>query len=86
MNDIFLNKLLKSGYIEFQRNNYLQSGFIINEVNFYKVCEGFPRITGRDLPDGTGDVRYSVSLSGTGDFLIEIEKIENILGNIKNES
>lgn len=85
MKDIFLNMLFKSGYIDFQRKNYLQKGFIINEENFYKICEGFPRITGRDIPDGTGDVRYTVSLPGAGSFLIEKEKIEDIFGNLKNE-
>lgn len=84
--DIFLNKNFKSGYIDFQRNNYLQKGFIINRENFYNVCEGFPGITGTDLPEGTGDVRYTVSLSGTGSFLIEKEKLGDILGNLNNES
>lgn len=82
----FLNMLLKAGFIESQRDKYLQTGFIVNEDNFYKVCNGFPRLIGTDLPEGTGDIRYTVSLAGLASFLIKKELIMAILEKLKNEN
>lgn len=81
----FMDMLLKAGYTESQKGNYLRKGFIISEENFYRVCEGFPRLTSRDLPEGTGDINYTVSLAGAGSFLSGTEEIGVILGKLKNE-
>lgn len=81
----FLNMLLKAGYIEAQKGNYIQKGFIIYEENFYRICNGFPRLTGKDLPEGTGDINYSISLASAGNFITEKEKIDDILGKLSNE-
>jgi len=82
---LFLDMLIKSGYIVTQKNNYLQKGFVINEEHFYRVCDGFPRFTGKNLPEGTGDISYTVSLASAGGFIKEKEEIKNILGKLSNE-
>lgn len=75
----FTNMLLKSGYIESQSENYLQKGFIIYQENFYRVCEGFPRFTSKSLPDGVGDINYTVSLASAGRYLTNKEDVLDIL-------
>ncbi|WP_265582299.1 PD-(D/E)XK motif protein [Methanofollis aquaemaris] len=80
-----LDMLLKAGYMEAQKDHYIHKGFIIYEENFYRICDGFPRLTGKDLPEGTGDINYSVSLASAGSFITEKEKIDNILGKLSND-
>lgn len=81
----FLDGLLKSGYVYSQKNNYLRKGFIIHKEHFYEVSDGFPRLTGDCLPEGTGDVSYTISLASAAGFIIEKETVTNILGKLSNE-
>lgn len=81
----FLTMLFKSGYVEAHKENYQQKGFIIHEENFYRVYNGFPRLTGEDLPAGTGDISYSVSLGGVGSFLTGKEEIGDIIRKLNDE-
>jgi hypothetical protein len=80
---LFLNMLMKSGYIDAQKNNYLKTGFIISKETFYRISNGFPRLTSKELPDGVGDINYSISLASAGNFITEKEKISGILRGIR---
>lgn len=55
----FQVKLAKYGYNETLANKYT-TGFSISEMRFFEVKEGFPRLLQADLPNGVGEIKYSV--------------------------
>lgn len=78
----FNNSLLKSGFIEGHRDLYLTEGYHVEEVNVYKVQEGFPRIIGSDLDSGIGGLRYTVDLSAIEKFRVEQEVMIEVIKGI----
>jgi hypothetical protein len=70
-------KLAKSGYDESEENKYF-IGFSLHEIKFYHVIEGFPRLLQRDLPNGVGDLKYSVMVSACLPFEVKTEQINLI--------
>jgi hypothetical protein len=55
-------KLTKLGYDARLSNDY-KLGFSIDNVRFFHVTEGFPRMLNHQIPPGVGDLKYSVVLS-----------------------
>ena len=53
--------LFDSGYLDEQAERYASTGYNILQELFFRVSEGFPRIIERDLPEGVGDLNYSVN-------------------------
>lgn len=70
-------KLAKYGYNEKLAEKYT-TGFTLNEIRFFEVIEGFPRLLQSDLPDGVGDLNYSVVVAACGPFEITRNFIEYI--------
>lgn len=70
-------KLAKYGYNEALAEKYTV-GFSLFDMKFFEVVEGFPRLLQRNLPDGVGDLKYSVVVSACTPF----EIITDILNNI----
>lgn len=66
----FQIKLTKYGYSEAHSEKYTHS-FSIIEVKFYEVVDGFPRLLQRDLPEGVGDLKYSVVVAACTPFEIK---------------
>jgi len=66
----FQVKLTKYGYIEADAEKYT-TGFSLTEMRFFEVTEGFPRLLGRHLPDGVGDLKYSVAVAACIPFEIK---------------
>ena len=66
---IFEAQLTRSGYNKAAAHLYT-SGFSISKIRIYQVAEGFPAITADILPEGVGDVKYSVMISSCGEFEI----------------
>ncbi|MBE7173144.1 MAG: PD-(D/E)XK motif protein [Williamsia sp.] len=70
----FQIKLAKYGYSETDKEKY-KVGFTIKDSKFYEITEGFPRLLQKHLPNGVGDLKYTVVLSActqyeiTEDFL-----------------
>lgn len=56
-------RLFNSGYLDAHEEKYTHKGYVERSLNLFKVEEGFPRITERDLVNGVGDVKYSVNIS-----------------------
>ncbi len=73
----FKVKLAKSGYDETITNKYTM-GFSIVNVKSYEVADGFPRLLQRDLPEGVGDLKYSVVAAACSNF----ELTSNILNHL----
>lgn len=66
--DRFLATLIEFGYAKLQ--DYDTDHWVLNERNYFSVEEGFPRITGSDLPAGVGAVQYSITLESCVPFRI----------------
>jgi len=73
----FQIKLTKYGYNETLAEKYT-IGFSIFEMKFFEVIEGFPRLLQKNLPDGIGDLKYSVIVAAC----IPFEITNNILNRI----
>lgn len=55
-------KLLGAGYLDEQSDLY-RRGYVLRSFHVYRVTAGFPRLLEEDLPEGIGDVTYSLSLA-----------------------
>lgn len=62
--------LVKAGYLDANIEQYSSTGYSLRHVRFYQVRDGFPRLRECDLPEGVGDVRYSVAVSACARFEI----------------
>lgn len=68
-------RLLGAGYIDAHADFY-DARYTVFETRYYKVDEGFPRITERDVAAGVGDVRYTVSLAACIPFGLRKDEVE----------
>lgn len=75
----FKNKLLTAGYFDQQKNYYEHTGYFIRQDVTYLVGNSFPRIEEVDIRDGVGDVKYSIILSNSSDFIRTDEQVFNTL-------
>ena len=64
-------KLNDAGYLEIHRPAYI-TGYIVKSEEIFEVKYGFPRII--DLPAGTGDISYSLTISACSSFSTDIKK------------
>jgi len=55
-------RLLAAGYLDEQAGMY-NRGYVLRAFHAYRVADGFPRLLEEDLPEGIGEVSYSVSLA-----------------------
>ncbi len=65
----FQIKLAKYGYNDALAEKYLV-GFSRFDMKFFEVREGFPRLLQRNLPNGVGDLKYSVVVAACTEFEI----------------
>jgi len=70
--ELFEDRLLAAGYLDVHAPRYEARGWRIREMRDFKVDQGFPRLTERDLPSGVGSVQYSVALAGCEAFSIPV--------------
>ncbi|WP_395855136.1 PD-(D/E)XK motif protein [Cystobacter fuscus] len=78
---LFEERLRESGYLDIHAPVYGSSSYTIRTHRFYRVTDGFPRLTEADLPDGVGSVRYSISLSACAPYRIATDEANtSILG------
>lgn len=70
-------KLAKYGYNEIHAEKY-KTGFSLFKMRFFEVVEGFPRLRQCNLPDGVGDLKYSIVVSACTPFEIAND-ITNLL-------
>jgi hypothetical protein len=65
----FQIKISKYGYNELSEQKY-NIGFSLSEVKFFEIRDGFPRLLQNNLPDGVGDLKYSVVIAACTPFEI----------------
>ena len=73
--NIFNLKLLESGYYEIHQPLYEEKGYSIRQKNIYRIAGNFPRITENQIPQGVGDVKYSIVLSESEEWRISPENL-----------
>jgi hypothetical protein len=73
----FQIKLAKYGYNEILADKYT-IGFSIVEMKFFEVVDGFPRLLQDNLPEGVGDLKYSVVVAACTPFEIETDILNHI--------
>lgn len=71
----FEDKLLAAGYLEEQKQLYERTGYIVRNINAFRVQEGFPRIIEAGLLAGVGDVKYSVAVAACMPFAVPMAEI-----------
>ena len=73
----FQIKLAKYGYNEALAEKYT-IGFSLFDVKFFEIVENFPRLLQTNLPNGVGDLKYSVVVAACMPFEIETDIINLI--------
>lgn len=71
---LFEQSLQHAGYLDVHERLY-GTGYIVKTEEAFQVRKGFPRII--DLPSGTGDVSYSVTISACSEFLVDLDNAIN---------
>jgi len=72
--------LFEVGYLDIHEALYMTKGYIVRECDYYKVENGFPRITEAGLLNGIGDVRYSINISACQNFLVDEGMVISLIG------
>jgi hypothetical protein len=70
-------KVTKYGYNERDAEKY-KLGFSLNTMKFFEVSPGFPRLLQHNLPEGIGDLKYSVVVSACSPFEITTDVLNYI--------
>ncbi len=71
---LFEEKLRDWGYLDIHSPRYRQSAYVVRVHDFYRVMGDFPRLVEADLPEGVGNVGYSVSLSACAPYRMVMEE------------
>lgn len=82
----FEDRLLQSGYADVHEPLYRRTGYAIRRTSFFRVCQGFPRITEKDLVDGVGAVRYSLAIDACRDHEVAETIFAETLGMESNKA
>jgi hypothetical protein len=67
--------LVEFGYLDMHEQRYRPFGFLIRNERFYRVTEGFPRITEASLPNAVGQVNYRIALAGCASYAVSYEEV-----------
>lgn len=66
----FNEQLFRLGYLKSESTWYGKTGYHVLSQHAYRIEAGFPRIVLDDIPEGVGDVKFSVVLSACSEYLI----------------
>lgn len=79
MTGVFNALLVNSGYLEVHFKQYLDTGYHVRHARYYRVRDDFPRLLEHSLPEGVGDVRYTVVMSACVPFEITADDLRGLL-------
>ncbi len=82
--ELFEDRLLEAGFLEFQASQYERTGYNIRHANLYLVGDSFPRIIGTDLKPGVGAVRYSISAAECRHFAVTEDELKSQLAGLNH--
>ena len=72
--------LFAAGYLGAHEPKYLDDGYLIRFDHLFRVTEGFPRITERDLMPGVGGISYTISAAAMEPFRSEWSHLPTLIG------
>jgi len=72
--------LFEIGYLDIYTPRYNQICYTQREVNYFNIEGDFPRIVEADLPNGVGDVRYTISVAECKRFSIAELDVISLIG------
>lgn len=75
----FEDALADAGWREAEERRHELRGFVVREAEFFRVADGFPRITPPMLPLGIGGLIYDLSLDAARDHVTGVDTIRNAL-------
>jgi hypothetical protein len=78
----FEEGLRNGGYLDFHTPRYTKTGYSIRQTNVFRVSEGFPRIIESDLPNGVGDVQYSITVAECMHFFVPEGEMTEFIARI----
>jgi hypothetical protein len=68
----FRDGLRSAGYLDAHADHYT-AGYVFRSFRCFRVGEGFPRILDTDIPEGVGDVRFTIAIAACASFEVTIE-------------
>jgi hypothetical protein len=77
----FEEKLLGAGYQGKHYEQYFNRTYSERELIFFQIKNGFPRLLEKTLPKGITKVSYELIIDMCRDFIIENEKVIDVLRN-----
>lgn len=77
----FDSNLLRVGYFEEHQSKYEKKGYFIRDENIFHIQESFPRLIERQIPEGVGDVTYTIDVGACAAFNVELEELINSINN-----
>ena len=77
--ELFEDGLLDAGWLEAEEDKHHTRGFFVREFEFFKVVEGFPRLTPPVLPQGIGGLAYDLSLDAAAPYVVTADAIREAL-------
>lgn len=78
------DSLFEGGYLNAHADRYNKTGYTVRSSSIFRIREGFPRITERDLLNGVGDVYYSVNVSECMHYVIPERDFKTFLAGKKD--
>lgn len=75
----FSDALLAAGYADVDGEIYRDLAFQLLDITFYKVGDGFPRLTRAAVPVGISDARYRLDARALQPYLIEETAVNGLL-------
>jgi hypothetical protein len=76
---MFKLKLLETGYFKAHLHLYNDSGFFIRQNTVYRVFDDFPRLIEKDIPNGVGDVSYTIMLPNENKYLFPMDRLLDLI-------
>jgi len=75
----FEDELLVAGYLDSQAARYIERGYKVRSVLFFRVGPKFPSLVEADMPPGVGDVNYALSVAACQPFLVGAAETTDVL-------
>jgi hypothetical protein len=82
---LFEDRLFEAGYLTGHESAYSGTGYAKRNVNVFKVAEGFPRIIESDVPNGVGDISYSILVAECKHFEVKMHDLRKEVGGHEAE-
>jgi hypothetical protein len=72
----FATCLVEYGYLDQQAHLYSHTGYGVRAVRAYAVGNGFPVLIEEDMPNGVGNVTYSIDMSAISEYEVAPDRFQ----------